>query len=342
MIPADSDLSPMQDPIWSLSCAETLTDWDSLAVVAIEDDDELLALAPLARQSGLLKGYEQLGVRALSEPSDFFYTNEPALDALIEMMSRSKKLLTFGRMPSDSKSVSALRRAFARRGIILTSHRSSYPYIALASVVGDVDELLSSHLRSDLRRAHRRASSMGTVSFEIHAPHSEREFLPLYEQVLKVEAANWKGRSGSALAVDAVRQNFFRVYGVRAANKGILRIALLRIGPDVVAVQYAVQSGNRFWLLKIGYDESYGRCSPGMLLMQETLRYAAEQGLRSYEFLGYTAPWTERWTSLRRRTIRIDACRLRPKCILALMNIARHLVALRLYRYLRRVRLLQP
>jgi hypothetical protein len=44
-----------------------------------------------------------------------------------------------------------------------------------------------------------------------------------------------------------------------------------------------------------------------MLLMLNTLRYAAEQGLSSYEFLGYPAPWTQRWTTLIRQTVRIDA-----------------------------------
>ena len=58
----------------------------------------------------------------------------------------------------------------------------------------------------------------------------------------------------------------------------------------------AVESGGRFWLLKVGYDEAFARCSPGHLLMVETLRYAAQRGLRTFEFLGSAEQWTQVWT----------------------------------------------
>ena len=58
----------------------------------------------------------------------------------------------------------------------------------------------------------------------------------------------------------------------------------------------AVESGRGFWLLKIGHDSEYERCSPGTLLMLETVRYAAKRGLSSYEFLGTVEPWTRMWT----------------------------------------------
>jgi CelD/BcsL family acetyltransferase involved in cellulose biosynthesis len=64
-----------------------------------------------------------------------------------------------------------------------------------------------------------------------------------------------------------------------------------------VATQLAVEYSNRFWLLKIGYDESLARCSPGSLLMLHTLGDAAARGLTGYEFLGSEAPWTAIWTS---------------------------------------------
>ena len=52
---------------------------------------------------------------------------------------------------------------------------------------------------------------------------------------------------------------------------------------------------NRFWVLKMGYDQKYSRCSPGILLINETIRYAFEHGLNSYEFLGSNEPWLRMW-----------------------------------------------
>jgi CelD/BcsL family acetyltransferase involved in cellulose biosynthesis len=119
---------------------------------------------------------------------------------------------------------------------------------------------------------------------------------PLLDEAFRVEAAGWKGREGTALAEDSERAAFYRRYAAAACRKGTLRMGFLRIGGRAAAMQLAVTSGGRFWLLKIGYDDSFARCSPGTLLMLETIRYAAAHGLRSYEFLGGLEPWTRVWT----------------------------------------------
>src|SRR5439155_13822651 len=108
----------------------------------------------------------------------------------------------------------------------------------------------------------------------------------LLDEVFRVEAAGWKGREGTALANDSVRGMFYRRYAAAACRQGILRLCFLRIGDRVAAVQLGVESEGRFWLHKIGYDEAFAKCSPGMLLLRDTIRYAASRSLRSYEFLG--------------------------------------------------------
>jgi CelD/BcsL family acetyltransferase involved in cellulose biosynthesis len=69
----------------------------------------------------------------------------------------------------------------------------------------------------------------------------------------------------------------------------------MHIGDKVAAMQMAAEHNDKFWLLKIGYDEQFANCSPGSLLICETIRYAAERGLRSYEFLGRIESWTSMW-----------------------------------------------
>jgi CelD/BcsL family acetyltransferase involved in cellulose biosynthesis len=116
------------------------------------------------------------------------------------------------------------------------------------------------------------------------------------DRALRVEAAGWKGRERTALVHDSTRQAFFRRYAAAASSKGILRVCLLQIGDHVAAMQVAVETGGRFWLLKMGYDERFARCSPGSLLLLETIRHAALRELRSYEFLGNAESWTRTWT----------------------------------------------
>jgi CelD/BcsL family acetyltransferase involved in cellulose biosynthesis len=157
---------------------------------------------------------------------------------------------------------------------------------------------LNAGRRSDLRRARRRGEQLGPITTEIHAP-SLKELSQRVDTALAVEARCWKGESGTGTALlhDPHRAAFYRRYFEAACVDGVLRICFLRIGDHVAAAQLAIEDCGGFWLLKVGYDERFAACSPGNLLMRETIRYAAEAGLRSYEFLGAAETWTRVWTT---------------------------------------------
>lgn len=141
----------------------------------------------------------------------------------------------------------------------------------------------------------RKVEEIGSIEYHIISP-KPYELGSLLAESLQVEAASWKGRNGSALLSDPDRRRFFEQYAAIASERGILRLCFMRIGGHPAATQIAVECGKGFWLLKVGYDETFARCSPGNLLMIETLRYAASRGLSTYEFLGSAEPWTEIWT----------------------------------------------
>ena len=101
-----------------------------------------------------------------------------------------------------------------------------------------------------------------------------------------------KARPARRGRADAHRAVFYRQYAEAACVEGILRVCFLRIGDRVAAMQLAIEQGGGFWLLKVGYDARFASCSPGMLLMRDTIRYAVEAGLNSYEFLGRAETWT--------------------------------------------------
>ncbi|MCH7493972.1 GNAT family N-acetyltransferase, partial [bacterium] len=87
------------------------------------------------------------------------------------------------------------------------------------------------------------------------------------------------------LAHDPQRAMFYRQYARAACLEGTLRVCFLRIGDRTAAMQLAVEQRGAFWLLRAGYDARFADCSPGLILTRDTIRYAAEAGLTSYEFL---------------------------------------------------------
>jgi CelD/BcsL family acetyltransferase involved in cellulose biosynthesis len=288
--------SPMQGYAWYRACAATFaTDWKSY-VVTVGSQPHITAIAPLVRRQNGRGRLELLGDE-LGEPVDFVFAERSALIPLAEALAQSGLPLLLKRVPADSPLVAALRSACRWRGVVVSLPAIGSPWIALDAGWTSPESRVTSSMRSHLKRARRLAEKIGPVTCEVLSPTPD-ELVPLLEEAFRVEAAGWKGRLGSALACDTARGVFFRRYAALAAQKGILRLCFLRIGGQAAAMQFAVEDGHRFWLLKIGYDESFARCSPGSLLTQETVRYAAGRGLRSYEFLGIVEPWTQRWTRL--------------------------------------------
>lgn len=191
----------------------------------------------------------------------------------------------------------ALRRACAREWITFCRPSRGCPYITLDESWSEPERHVNAGRRSDLRRARRAAEKIGPVTCEIVAPTPD-QVPALLDEAYRVEAVGWKGREKTALATDKRLGDFYRQYAAAAAARGILRVCLLRIGGEAAAMQIVAVTGDRFWLLKIGYSEMHARCSPGVLLMLETIRYATRAGLRSYEFLGAAETWIRNWTAL--------------------------------------------
>ncbi|MBI4627386.1 MAG: GNAT family N-acetyltransferase [Candidatus Rokubacteria bacterium] len=294
----------MQQFSWARACAETFASDGELQVVVV-GEPRPTAIAPLVRR-GRLGRLELLGVRELHEPMDFLYADVFALEQLARALAGLGSPIFLRRIPADSPVVSAMRNAYDGRGIVICRPVGGCPWIPLDGSWTEPERHLNSSRRSALRRAERIAQTMGEVSYEVLSPNP-LEVKSLLAETFRIEAASWKGRAGSALLCDAARGFFYLRYGAAACQKGILRLCFMRIGGRAAGMQIAVETGQSFWLLKIGYVDEFARCSPGMLLLRETIRHAAARGLRSYEFLGAVEPWTRVWTERVRECVSLRA-----------------------------------
>lgn len=282
---------PTQDHAWLACMAQRLHREDQFA--QLDEDPASALLVPNAQVPARLV---PLAFNETHEPLDLVWDAQPQLDKLARSLASQKRPALLPRVPSGSPTIAALKKAFAGRGWVIVRPALGTPTIALdASWVEPQMKFNAGH-RSDFRRAERHAAKLGALTFEIHAQPTEQELDGLLEEAFEVEARNWKGEAGTALLHDQALGSFFRHYAHAARREGILRLAFMRVGGQAVGMQLAVEWQNSLWLLKIGYDNRFARCSPGTLLMLHTVADAARRGLRSYELLGTPAPWTELWT----------------------------------------------
>ena len=259
------------------------------------------------------------GASDLGEPIDLAFADAAALEQLCSSLARLDRPVLLERVPTDSPTVTALGRAFRWPAMLVRRWARPYPVVILDPSWLEPESHLNPRRRSDLRRARRRAEGLGPVRFDLAAVTPEQ--LPRrLEQGLQVEAAGWKRQEGTAMLVDPAAGRFFTSYAAEACQQGRLRLNLMYVGEQPVAMQLAVEVGSRLWLLKIGYDESFARCSPGNLLLLESLRDSAARGLQSVEFLGRCEPWTELWTTRERRCVSLLAY---PGTLRGLSSLAR-------------------
>lgn len=310
--------TPMQTFAWSWASVLKLSALGRPAFVGVRREQRLCAIAPLVNRPGVWPRCQELiGVDLITEPMDFVYHDEAALDMLVESLASRGRPLYLPRVPADAPSLPSLRRAFAGRAVIVERPQPNYPFIDLDAGWLDPGSQLNSKRRSDLRRAHKRASEIGPVTCEVICPQPN-QLDALLDRAWAIESRSWKGAAGTAVVDDPLRQPFYRRLAREACAAGTLRLAWLRYGTTTVAMQYALVSHERFWLFKIGYDEQFARTSPGNLLIAETLAWSARHQLKSYEFLGTAADWTRVWTETERRSVSVRIYPYTPLGIAAL------------------------
>ena len=260
---------------------------------------------PLCRDAGYFARWRMPGAREVYEPGDALVADAQAAGRLAEGLARQGRALELDRVPAGSALIPAMTRAMRGRGLVSVRPAVPCPTIALDAGWETPEARFNAGRRSDFRRAARRAAALGRVSYAMVAP-DEGAFEALFDEALAVEIASWKREVGTAIASDPAKEAFFRSYFRQAAARGMLRMAFLRIDGRAAAMQIAVESGGRYWLFKIGYDEAFAACSPGTLLMLHAIGYAARKGLAAFELLGGVEPWiAQLWTREAHETVKV-------------------------------------
>lgn len=296
--------TPLLGADWFLACAETLCAESDLRVIVVRSKDGVCAVAPLVvvRRDGV-KWLELIGVSALYEPSGLLYDGVESLHHLVSKIVSLRMPTVFARIPAESTIEAKFRELTRYRGVVLCRRTASAAYVCTKGDWEKYFQSISGQRRYDYQRKRKRMERLGQVTVRIERPDSRADLPHMLEEVFRVEGAGWKARSGSALLVNERVRKFIARYSEMACDRGTLLVCFLEVKGIPIATILGIQSGQRFWVLKIGYDEEWARCSPGIQLTMETIHYAFEQGLEAYEFLGSEEPWQAMWPRSRHELI---------------------------------------
>ncbi len=129
---------------------------------------------------------------------------------------------------------------------------------------------LRSHHYREFRRLKRRLGDLGKLEHTVaRGPDEIRHAI---ESFLTLEAAGWKGRERTAMAIDRYRAAFAREAVHRLAEHDMCRIHSLTLDGRTIACLVVFVEAGVAYTWKTAYDETLATYSPGTLLMIEVTK----------------------------------------------------------------------
>ena len=286
--------NPFYEPWMLLPALECFAQPGEVEVAVAWKDGRLAALLPVQR----VGRYRSLPLRALrawrhrhcllSTPlvraDGAAQTLAAFLGGLRAGLGRSALLLELAYVPVGGPFHNALQAA------------GSQPYIdneyerALLIKGGDAESYiksaLSRHLRQELRRRERRLAELGAVT---HATMQAGDAERWVDDFMRLEAAGWKGREGSALACSEANRRFAAEVFAAGVQRGRLHMVGVDLDGRPLARCCSFLAGEGSFAFKTAYDEAFSRYSPGVIAEVDRIRRFHElPGLQWMD--SYTAP----------------------------------------------------
>ena len=133
---------------------------------------------------------------------------------------------------------------------------------------------LRSHHYREFRRLKRRLADLGRIEHIVaRGPDEIRHAI---ESFLTLEAAGWKGRERTAMAIDRYRAAFAREAVHSLAEQDMCRIHMLTLDGRAIACLIVFVEAGVAYTWKTAYDETLAAYSPGTLLMIEVTKQHLE------------------------------------------------------------------
>lgn len=199
------------------------------------------------------------------------------MEAATRLLQRAREAgahaLVLNDVALDGAAMTALNQALHRDGL-QPKILSSYTRASLdATQDGEtlLREALGARKLKELRRQRHRLEEHGAVAFDV--ARRPDEIGPALETFLQLEASGWKGKRGTALIQHAGDATFIRRAVAALAETAQCEIVTLRAGTIPVAAGIVLRHQDRAFFFKLGIDERFAKCSPGVQLTLELTRH---------------------------------------------------------------------
>jgi len=264
----------------------------ALRVVEVREGDELRGIVTLVVKDGIVGfagDHDTTDYRGpISAPTDRDAVAAAVLGAVAD---ERWDLFEMDGLAADSGWPEALSRAAKDAGMTVEEvQTAACPRVTIPGSYAGYLASLPGKLRHEVnRKARRLERDAGPYTVRLATEHTLDDDLEAFFQMHR-SSHGPKGRfmhEGMA--------SFFGSFAWMLFSQRWLRLALLEIGGEPWAGVYAFRSGNDWDVWNSAYDHRRRELSPGMVLMAECVRLAAEEGCTTFDFLRGTEPYKYRF-----------------------------------------------
>ncbi|MEQ8834891.1 MAG: GNAT family N-acetyltransferase [Miltoncostaeaceae bacterium] len=282
--------SPFAGPWWLLPWADTFADGD-LTVLAARRAGRLVGVLAVRLARGRATAPANVHSPEWSAVAEDAHARRALAGALLAIAPGGAEL---GPMPEGDPLIDEIRAVADARGAVVASAGSQRsPALTLTGVTEPMVHL-STKMRSRVRRLRRRFEEAGGTAAVPAGPDDDLD--ALLGEAFEVEARQWKGLAGTAIASSTGTERFYRRAAHAAAADGTLRLITLRADGGMVAFVLGIVGGGSYYNLKGGFDPAFSAFSPGHLLREDEIIQAITDGAERYELLGAVEQHKMAWT----------------------------------------------
>ncbi len=251
-----------------------------LLLIAAERDGEVIALAPLFAEAGMVYFVGSGGSDYLDFIGDIRETD--VIDALLP---KAKSCVAdfvgfvFYHMRDDFQTGGKLQESAARLGLkFLDEGDLPAPILELT----DKENALAAAQKKSLVRHEKFFSRDGLL--KVSSFNQGEEILPHLEEFFAQHRERWAGTPYPSLFCDEKQRRFYRLLTAAAAGTGWLRFLRLDWQGRAIAFHFGFCYRGNFLWYKPTFAVDLARHSPGEVLLRQLLLGAIAEGAHTFDF----------------------------------------------------------
>ncbi len=265
---------------WLEFCMKAFYAVGRLNVLVRESWNGISGIAPFARTAdGDLR---LLGTGSFPVPSGFLFRDDSTLVDLTSETFRLSSPLHIHGLEPESPEARAFESETGKQHLVLRRRAIPVPWLPISGTWANFLKHLSPEKKSCLHTYRDFATSIGEVAIEIDSPTPDQSNTIISELQKQEEIGRWQP-TPAALFLRYDIAEHFREYARALAASSMLRVGILKINGEWIAVHLGFEYRRKLWSLGLFYDKRWGAWSPDALLMHQIVHSAFDTRLRSIE-----------------------------------------------------------